>query len=381
MQFLLSNWYVFLRKDLGCGFMISDISVLSREVSALNYVLKVATEKLNGAEYAFYFVCKGQVEKRRYSASNEVEFNLEPNVSFFSIVFYYRFENGQISSLRIDYFRKGGEVRVAEYDTIYETEDNKIIHYDLGAETTFIVFNGTKSTKKSIPFGLSFLLSRGCNVIACLQDNDTQYQSLSFEDFRTAVLPHVEGRKAICYGSSLGGYCAIYYAGAINASVIAAAPRNSAHPDLVKKKKGKSRFSPSLYKHKSIGGNELTRSNVVVILDPYYLTDVSFYRKYIRRFYKNSIRLIEIPHSGHEVLYYLTDTHQLEGLIFSLIDEKTYEINTNLDSKYTDIGLAGHWLAIGDTEKARFFARRAKNAGGLREKFEKRVNAILANFK
>lgn len=360
--------------------MSGDISVLSREVSTFNGVLKVFTEKMEGAEYAFYFIYKGRVEKKYYSTSNEVEFNLELGANFFSIVFYYRFMNGQIFSLRRDCFRKGEEVRVAEYDTIYETEDAKIIHYDLGAETTFVVFNGTKSTKKSMPFGLSFLLSRECNVIACLQDNDTQYQSLSFEDFRTAVLPYVEGKKVICYGGSLGGYCAIYYAGAINASVIAAAPRNSAHPDLVKKKKGKSRFLPSLYKHKSIGENELTRRDVAIILDPYHLADVAFYRKYIRPFYKGSIKLIEIPHAGHEVLYYLRDTRQLTGLIFSFVDEKVYKINTGLESKYTDIGLASHWLSIGDAEKARFFARRAKSAGGLGEKFEKRLKVILDNF-
>lgn len=360
--------------------MNNKIAELRRGALVHSGSVKAFTDELENVEYAFYFICKGCVDKKYYSQSNEVEFDLRPDAIFFSIVYYYRFQNGQVVSIKVDYFREGDEVKVAEFETIYESEDNKIIHYDVGAKTTFVVFNGTKSTKKSMPFGLSFLLSRGYNVISCLQDNDTQYQSLSFEDFRSAVLPYVEGKNVICYGSSLGGYCAIYYAGAINASVIAAAPRNSAHPDLVRKKRGKSRFSLSLYKHSSIGENELTGKSITIILDPYHLADVIFYRKYIRPFYKDSVRLIEIPHAGHEVLYYLRDTQQLSDLIFSFVSGERCEINASLESKYTDLGLARHWLSIGDTEKSRFYARRAKSVGGLGEKFERRLKALLANF-
>lgn len=360
--------------------MFNDVLALVRSVSLLDGVLKVHTERLLGSEYAFYFVCKGHVEKKHYSENSQVEFDLPSGSSFFSIVYYYKVGGGKVFSIKVDYLLKGSEIKVADYETIYETKDNKIIHYDLGAETTFVVFNGTMSTKNSIPFGLNFLLSRGFNVISCLQDNDTQYQELSFESFRSVVLPYVKNKKVVCYGSSLGGYCAVYYAGAINASVIAAAPRNSAHPDLIKKKKGKSRFLPGLYKHKSIGENELTKKDVVVMLDPYHMIDVSFYRRYIRACYRNNIRLIEIPHAGHEVLYYLKDTQQLSDLIFSVIDEQPCEINPTVKSKYTDIGLAKHWLSTGDTEKARFYARRAKSSGDLGEKFEKRLKFIQSKF-
>ncbi|WP_434986150.1 hypothetical protein [Vreelandella zhaodongensis] len=360
--------------------MDNKIVELYRGVSVSGERVKAYTDKLENVEYAFYFICKDQVEKKYYSPSSEVEFYLRPDARFFSVIYYYRLQDGEIVSLKRDYFRRGDEVKAAEFDTIYESDDNKIIHYDLGAETTFVVFNGTKSTKKSMPFGLSFLLTRGYNVISCLQDNDTQYQSLSFDDFRSAVLPAIESKKTICYGSSLGGYCAIYYAGAINASVIAAAPRNSAHPDLVRKKKGKSHFSPSLYKHSSIGKNALTEKSITIILDPYHLADVDFYRKYIRSFYKENIQLIEIPHAGHEVLYYLRDTRQLSGLISSVVNEQSYDINTALDSKYTDVGLVRHWLSIGDIEKARFYAQRAQSAGDLGKNFERRLKTLSANL-
>lgn len=360
--------------------MCNKISVVSRYVSVINGVLSVFTEKVEGAEYAFYFVCKGQVQKKHYSPKNEVEFDFKLSDGFFSVIYFYRFSGRRIFSQKINYYKKGNNIKIIDSKVLFESKDNKIIHYNLGSETTFVVFNGTGSTKKSTPFGLNFLLSRGYNVISCLQDNNTQYQNLSFEDFRSAVIPCVDNKNVVCYGSSLGGYCAIYYAGAINASVIAAAPRNSAHPDIIQKKGGDSPFPLGLFKHGSIGENTLTEKSVTVLIDPYHVKDVSFYRNYIREFYKNRVSLIEIPHAGHEVLYYLKDTKQLSGLISSVVSEQSCEINTCVNSKYTDVGLVKHWLSIGDVEKARFYAQRAKSAGDLGKNFERRLKVLLANL-
>lgn len=43
------------------------------------------------------------------------------------------------------------------------------------------------------------------NLISVAQDNDTQYQSLSLEEFYDAVKPIIVGKEVYTYGASLGG--------------------------------------------------------------------------------------------------------------------------------------------------------------------------------
>lgn len=211
-----------------------------------------------------------------------------------------------------------------------------------------------------------------------MQDNDSQYQSLSYKVFKDVVSPLVSKKNRICYGSSLGGYCALYYAGAINADVIAAAPKNSAHPDFVELDNVK-RFPKGLFKHSSLGENQLTHGRICVFYDPYNLSDVTFFRKYVRPYYPG-VTLIEVPHAGHEVLHYLRETNQLKQFVVSYADGDLMDIDLTINAPCLELGLAKHWSIIGDGEKASLFASSVLNRDNVKNRNKKEVLRILKKF-
>lgn len=70
-------------------------------------------------------------------------------------------------------------------------------------------------------------------MITCVSAYGDFYQNLSFAAFEAAVAPYCAGKRTVLYGSSLGGYCAIYYAGAVNGTALAVTPRLSIHRDFI----------------------------------------------------------------------------------------------------------------------------------------------------
>src|SRR5690625_4435151 len=108
---------------------------------------------------------------------------------------------------------KGDDSISVPISVLYQDADNKccIKYYNNYSTKTFITFHGIRGDIHSKGFGLDFLLKSGYNVIACTNAIGSYYQSLSFEAFKEAVCPVVAEKQVFLYGSSLGGYCAIYY--------------------------------------------------------------------------------------------------------------------------------------------------------------------------
>lgn len=290
-------------------------------------------------KYAFYIYFKKNVYKKMYSNTNFCEFNIPPLDGVYKIVFFTK-DNQERITIVNKYFRiKNGEVLAVDDTLIVETEFYKITSYDIGSEVTFIVFMATNSNKDTPPFGFEFLLMRGFNVISCNQNND-QYQHLDFETFKKNILPHVRSKKIFLYGSSLGGYCAVYYAGAVNGTVIAAAPRNSAHPKMIEFDKSKI-YHPDNYLHKDIKDNEFSKRKIFLFLDPHQHRDVFFLNEFIKPVYADALQVIEFPYAGHEVLYHINKTKQLSKIIDSIVKQGFVDmdrLDLNKDSEFSLYG-------------------------------------------
>jgi tetratricopeptide (TPR) repeat protein len=80
-------------------------------------------------------------------------------------------------------------------------------------------------------FGEDFLLAEGYDVLAVRKTLDNWYQDLSLCDLAAAVaaLPS-QYERIFTYGSSMGAYAAVYFAGAVNARIIALSPLSSIDP-------------------------------------------------------------------------------------------------------------------------------------------------------
>lgn len=361
---------------------LNAIKHLKRTIANRNGLILLETEELSGLQYAFYLRHSEGLEKNFYTSTSQNCFNVSFDKGDYLATFYYMYNKERVS-FRVHFFiDENKKIIEISLKNIIEEDGYKIDYYDVGSKKTFIVFNGAGSTKTASPFGLNHLVKSGFNVVSCLQNNN-QYQELSFEDLEKYVYPLVSDHDVYLYGSSLGGYCALYYAGALNGTVIAAAPRNSSHPLLVERLKDKSYFGTQEFKHLKFDENKLTDKNIYIFIDPYVKEDVYFIDNIVKNSFDN-VKLFKCNHSGHQVLYHLNKTKQLGRIIESItngIDPTIYEI----DSCYTYIGKAKHSFMNKDYEKAVFFSERALEDKYIDEKFkirfEKFYEAAIRNYK
>lgn len=339
-----------LKEDRGL-LDIDNVNIAERRVSLFGNSIKINTEKVHGSQYAFYLNHRGGVEKTSYSYEAKAIFNMSILPGDYFARFFYKVGKN-VKTIKM-YFNIDNLKNVVSAEVIEIANEDKysVEYYPNESEITFIVFNEDGAKKSAVPFGIFFLLKLGFNVIAIKQDND-KYQSLSFSNFKDIVSPLVQDKKVFLYGSSLGGYCAIYYAGAVNGVAISAAPRNSFHPVLEQKTK-----SIGEYKHSNITSNQLSEKYILVILDPNHENDKFFFEKVILPAYPN-VHLIELPDVGHKVLLHTNYTNQLKKIILDVVngDYNSIYINENISSPYQYRVLSLKYFEEKDYRKAIYFA-------------------------
>jgi hypothetical protein len=179
-----------------------------------------------------------------------------------------------------------------------------------------VTFGGQPSGLASSGFGTDFVLSMGFDTIHVAQKFGTQYQGLSIKSFHTAVSPLVKDwDDVITYGSSLGGYAALYYGGSINARCIAAAPMLPAWRPLKIPAYKKLEMS-----HLELIDVPVSKHDPVVIFDPCIARDLYLIENMVRPAYPN-LREVRVPYAGHTVLVTLSQARLLRPIIESLIKD------------------------------------------------------------
>lgn len=183
------------------------------------------------------------------------------------------------------------------------------------ADTVVISFGGLPSKKTPTGFGSKFILKQGYDHIFVAQEAGSQYQELSLDEFRDAVQPYIEGKKVFTYGSSLGAYAALYYGGAVDAAIIASAPKNSAHPSMRKAK-----YSDIEFKHSEL--SEVPKSTIppLVLFDPYREEESQFIEKWVTPAYSDA-HLLQLPYAGHTVLNTMKESGVLKKFINTYVQK------------------------------------------------------------
>lgn len=326
---------------------IERFGQLERKLAVKTGKVHLITEEADGdAAYAFYLKHPKGMVKKFYKKRSSHAFDIELNQGFYQASFFYKV-NGDVVSFKEKFFiSRDKEVIGYTHDVIGEGPGFRLDFYNVKSTKTFIVFNGAGTNLNSKPFGLDFLLGKGFNVIACLHDNN-QYQSLSFEDFGFFVSNVLKGKDVFLYGSSLGGYAALYYSGAVDGTVISAAPRNSIHPDLKYLKSDTLSSADEVpYSHKLFSDIPLTSKKVHIFYDPKVKVDSIFVEKSISHAYPDAC-YYALEYAGHPVLFHLSRTKQLSRVLESVVNGKPVEIDYYAESVYTDIGRAKELIRKG----------------------------------
>lgn len=218
-----------------------------------------------------------------------------------------------------------------EVRTLADEEGYKITFHPSKKKTNklLITFGGLPSTKTSKGFGSDFAINNNYHHIFVAQAANSQYQKLSLEEFREVVWPMCIDMDVYTYGSSLGGYCAIYYAGVINAQAISAAPKNSAHPTL-----SHNLNEPVEFLHKNMLDIPISEKSPIIIYDPYQREENNFISNLILPAYPKS-SLIKVPYSGHLVLQVMKDHGVLKDFINNVVEfNRVIDVNYDTDNCY-----------------------------------------------
>lgn len=205
---------------------------------------------------------------------------------------------------------------------IASEDEYRIVRHQAGAlpsERIIITFAGMPHSLEDKGFGTDYSLAQGWDNIYVSQLRGTQFQGLSLESFLEAVKPEIEGKEVICYGSSLGGYAAFYYGGALDARIIAAAP---VFPVWLDRFNGK-QINLEIKRHELA---DVPRSSKApfVLYDPLRNLDKIFVDHAICPAYPHTLRAEKYPLGGHTVLETLKRTGQF-SLITKLIETDEIE--------------------------------------------------------
>ena len=185
---------------------------------------------------------------------------------------------------------------------------------DRPADRVIVSFGGQPSDLSDVGFGSRFALENGWDNVFVAQRHGTQYQGLPLETFRDAVLPVVAGRDCLTYGASLGGYCALYYGGAIDARILAAAPMLPAWRPLRIR-----RYADLPMTHRDLSEVPRASRPPVVIFDPERAPDQFLVSQMVLPAYPGA-RLVSIPFAGHTVLMTLAELRCLKPLIKGIVE-------------------------------------------------------------
>lgn len=289
-------------------------------LSINKYGFLVASTEYRGL-VAFYLKRNNSViEKKWYEINSTYTFKEKLDSGIFSAIFFFKDNEGKVCKYETDEYAYNSETMLlfninVEGVTLREEKDYKITYFDRRSNITFITFNGTKTTKETAPFGLSYVMLNGWNLISVAQDNDSQYQGLSLKDFYEVVQPIIVNKEVYTYGVSLGGYCALYFGGCINATIIAASPKNSAHPSI-----NMARFRNASFNHEEFSAVPITNKSVYIVYDPTIKSDSMFIANCISLAYP-SPNFLMIENGTHAILQTMLKAKVLKLYINTIVNK------------------------------------------------------------
>lgn len=196
----------------------------------------------------------------------------------------------------------------------------------IGGGPLVVTFGGAPSNLSEAGFGTGWCQARGWDTVYVAQRKGTQYQQLDQATFAAAMAPICQGRDVVCYGSSLGGYAALYFGGTIGSRIVAVSPMLPAWPPL-----GRSEVDIVPILHKPMEQGPFSPHSPVIIYDPIVSADQKMVEGMVLPAYPAS-RMIRLEFAGHTVLQMLARIGIINQVLTPLIAEDKiidFEVNTD----------------------------------------------------
>ncbi|MFC7291960.1 YqiA/YcfP family alpha/beta fold hydrolase [Hirschia litorea] len=200
--------------------------------------------------------------------------------------------------------------------TLLDASHCRISFFDRGSDKLVITFNSMGQILED-DFGRHFFKSINISQINVACSPKDFFQSLSRDSFLQAVgFVVAQHTDVVIYGTSLGGYAAIYFGSLFKARILAIAPRLPIHSYM----EGlRSYHSDIELVHTDLRQMNSTQNDVLVVFDPEDEADSKFVSCFFAD--KNNTRLIALNGAGHFILKQLQIINMLgpciEGFVRS----------------------------------------------------------------
>ncbi|WP_146549671.1 tetratricopeptide repeat protein [Rummeliibacillus suwonensis] len=203
---------------------------------------------------------------------------------------------------------------------IFNNGESSIEYYKYIYPTKRVVatFDSIDKTDKAKPFAYKALKKKSVDLISLRRRTVTNYhQDISREEYYHTIeklIPFYEKRFA--YGTSLGGYCALYFGSTIpECKILSCAPRNSAHPNYGTRARVQSVFTHSLSHPVN------TEIQPIICYDPKQRVDHHYITAEIQHSYPNAI-FKHFYYAGHRVPFYLQQAGILKDIVSRFLEEQ-----------------------------------------------------------
>lgn len=180
---------------------------------------------------------------------------------------------------------------------LLNTQHCRMSFFDRGSKQLVITFNSMGQSLED-DFGRDFFRQLEISQISIACSSKDFFQSLSLEDFLEIVAEPLKSHTDIVsYGTSLGGYAAIYYGSALKARILAIAPRFPIHSYM----KGiRSYHADIKIQHQDLRQSSGNRSQLLTVYDPQEEADAKFVSHFLDG--RENTKLIELNGAGHYIL-------------------------------------------------------------------------------
>ncbi|MGE7932219.1 hypothetical protein [Viridibacillus arvi] len=203
--------------------------------------------------------------------------------------------------------------------TLFDNGESRIEFYKFiePTNTVFATFDSIDKTWERTPFAFNLLKKKRVDLISLRRRTTKNYhQDISREEYYETVAKLADGyEKKFAYGTSLGGYSALYFGSTIDCNILALSPRNSAHPNHGTKMRVETVFQHELQHPYN------PRITPTIIYDPKDSIDRKYMKKVIRKAYPNA-KYIYYPYAGHRISIYLSQIGVLKDIVNRFMAEE-----------------------------------------------------------
>lgn len=192
----------------------------------------------------------------------------------------------------------------------------------------FVTFDGSPGGFSTTGFGTEFLAKNGYVSLHVTCKRNTRYQQVTSKELVYALTGHIENKNVFLYGSSGGGYAALYFSSDVRGTAIAFSPLCSSDPVF---EGAFQSGSDQPFLHTPL--NEKDNSDSLgqfVIYDPLVKNDGLYFNERINRAFP-TVHVYSVPGGQHSVAKTLLNNGCLKDFFFSIVNDFCFPEGVEID--------------------------------------------------